>query len=123
MSAMEMIALGGLALNVLVAVVGLTWGIAKIRDAVRAEIEAYRNRFDGELGELDRSFGKNLLDQRDKIREIELYVRDTYLRRDSFQEVIRAMQGDLRSSFDKIDQRLERMEKKIDTAATTRAED
>jgi hypothetical protein len=115
MSPAETIALAGLTLNVLVAVVGLTWGVARIRDAVRCEIEAHREKVDGELDALTRSFGKNLIELRDKIREVELYVRDTYLRRDNFYEVMKGVSADLRSNFDKIEARLERMEAKIDS--------
>ena len=115
MSPTETIALAGLVLNVLVALVGLTWGVAKIRDAVRSEIAAHREKVDGELDALTRSLGKNLIELRDKIREVELYVRDTYLRRDNFYEVMKGVSSDLRSNFEKIEARLERMEAKIDT--------
>lgn len=115
MTPSETIALAGLTLNILVALVGLTWGVAKIRDAVRAEIESHRERIDGELDALTRSVGKNLIELRDKIREVELYVRDTYLRRDSFNELMKGFSADLRSNFDKVEARLERMEAKIDS--------
>jgi len=115
MAVAEYIALAGLTMNILVAVVGLTWGVAKIRDTVRDEIEQHREKFDGDLHQLRLNTGEIGAALRQKITEVELFNRDTFMRRDSFYEVMKGYGADMRSHLDKIEQRLERMESKIDS--------
>ena len=115
MSIAEIIALTGLGLNVMVAAIGLTWGLAKIRDTIRDEIDSHRIKFDDELDSVGRSFGESLAAIREKIREVELFCRDTFLRRDSFYEVTKGVTADLKALSDRIETRLERMEAKIDS--------
>ena len=115
MAVAEMIALAGLTLNILVAVVGLTWGIAKIRSTVRDEIAAHRQKFDSELHQLRLNTGEIAAALRQKITEVELFNRDTFMRRDSFYEAMKGYGADVREQFGKVEQRLERMEAKIDS--------
>ncbi len=117
MDAAQWIAVAGLTLNVLVAVVGLTWGIAKIRDTVRSEIATHREKFDADLNSLRLSTGEIAAALRQKITEVELFKRDTFMLRDSIYEVMKGYGADMRGQFDKIEQRLERMESKIDSKA------
>lgn len=126
MTVAETVAVAGLLLNILIAVVGLTWGVSKIRDTVRREVEedrekitleinALRHSHDGQIGTLRRDTGEVTAALRQKITEVELFNRDTFMRRDSFYEVMKGYGADMRSQFEKIDSRLERMEAKIDS--------
>lgn len=115
MAMAEYIALAGLTLNILVAVVGLTWGVAAIKTAVRDEIASHREKIDIEIEKLRLNTGEIGAALRQKITEVELYSRDTFMRRDSFYESLKGYGADMRSQFDKIEQRLERMESKIDS--------
>ncbi len=115
MTVAEIIAATGLILNIIVALVGLTWGIGKVRDTIRKEIEDHREKFDNELHQLRLNTGEVATALRQKITEVELFNRDTFMRRDSFYEVMKGYGADMRSQFEKIDQRLERMEAKIDS--------
>jgi hypothetical protein len=114
MTLAESVAISGLVLNILVAVIGLTWGVAKIRDAVRTEIEEHREKFDGHIDILRQNTGEMGAALRQKINDVELYARDTFMRRDSFQLVQAELKEQVKALGDKIENRLERMEQKID---------
>lgn len=110
----EIIALGSLAFNMIAAIVALTWGLGRVRDAVRDEIDANRDRFDADIDNLGRSFGETAAAIREKVREVELFTRDTFIRRDSFYKSWELLSADMKAQFARLDSRLERMETKLD---------
>jgi hypothetical protein len=111
------IALISLAFNVLVASIGLTWGIGKIRDAVRDEIEDYKDKVDNQIDTLRLNAGEMGAALRTKISEVELFTRDTFVRHDSFNKILDSIASMLRSEVTRLDSRLNRMENKMDVAA------
>jgi len=115
MGVAEWVAIAALALNVVVAIVGVTWGIARIKEAVRAEIDAHRDRFSGDIDELRKGFGETVAALRQKISEVELYAANQYVRREGFYEVQKQLAGDIKAMGEQIAARLERMELKIDS--------
>jgi hypothetical protein len=115
MGVAEWVAIAGLALNVLVAVVGVTWGITRIRDAVRGEIDAHRDKFNDDIDNLRDNFGETAAALRQKIAEVELYAANQYVRREGFYEVQKQLAGDIKAMGEQIAARLERMELKIDS--------
>lgn len=118
MTSADVIALSSLALNILVALVGLTWGVGKIRDAtmgaINKQIEKLQTKVDVDIDSMARSFGETNSAIREKIREVELFGRDTFLRRDSFYKTMELISADMKTQFGKVESRLERMEAKID---------
>lgn len=105
-----LVGISALILNVIVALVGLTWGLAKIRDTVKDEIIKYRIELNDDIDSTGRSFGESIAAVREKIREVELFIRDTYVRRDNWSE-----------GFERIEASLRRMEQKIDEAKAVAA--
>lgn len=121
MSTADWLAAAALALNIVIATVGLTWGISKIKDAVRDEVEEQRLRMEAKLENAERDIsdvslraGEIGMAIRTKINEVELHLRDHYVRRDSFDQVIKMIQDSIRILGDKIEHRLDRMETKLD---------
>lgn len=121
MTTADILAAVALLLNVLIAIIGLTWGISKIKDAVRDEIEENRVRMEAKIEDADREIasvslraGEIGMAIRTKINEVELHLRDHYVRRDSFDRVINMITDSIKVLGDKIEHRLERMEAKID---------
>lgn len=114
MTLAELTAISGLALNVVVAIVGLTWGLAKIRDTVRDEIDAHRIAFDTDIDGLRREFGETAQAIRQKVSDVEIWGRDNYVKKDSFGVVTDRISREVKDFADRIDTRLERMESKID---------
>jgi phage shock protein A len=111
----DWVAISGLALNIMVAVVGVTWGIAKIRDTVRTEIDNHRDRFNADIDDLRKAMGETVAGLRQRIAEVELYAANQYVRREGFYEVQKQLAGDIKAMGEQIAARLERMENKIDS--------
>lgn len=114
MTLTEWIAVGSLCLNMGIAVVGATWGIGKIRDAVRDAIEKHREKYDADLDAMGRSVGEGIAAIRQKVHEVETWARDAFVRKDSFESAMGRLEDTVTNQFDKIEARLERMEGKID---------
>lgn len=117
-------------INALVMIAGLvvisvrvTWQAAQSKAEIIAHITTHAKE-DGEefiavRNEIDvtaRSFADSFSAIREKIREVELFGRDTYMRRESFYKTMEMLSADLKSNFLKVEARLDRMETKIDQA-------
>lgn len=110
-----MVAIGSLCLNIGIAIVGATWGITKIKDAVRDAIDKHRQKYDDDLDSLGRSFGEGLAALRQKVHELETWARDEFVRKGSFESSTNRMERTIAAEFDKLEKRLDRMEAKIDS--------
>ncbi len=108
------IAIAGFLLNVLVLAVGGTWKLSRVEASIRKAIAVHQREAYVEIDKVRRETGESMTAMREKIREVELYCRDTYVRRDSFFKVADEFTGGLKAMSDKIEARLERMEEKID---------
>lgn len=115
MNLTEIGVLSSLALNVSVAVVGATWGIAKIKDAVRDALDAHKREIDVELDALGRSFGETAQALRQKINDVELDMAKSYMRRESFYQVKGEMSSEIKEFRKELKDRLDRLETKIDS--------
>lgn len=115
MTIIEIVAISSLGLNVVIAVVGATWGITKIKDAVRDAIDKHRQKYDDDLDSLGRSFGEGLSAIRQKVHDLETWIRDEFVRKASFEGSSNRMERTISDQFDKLEKRLERMEAKIDS--------
>lgn len=115
----ETLALTSLALNVLVAVIGLTWGIGRVRDTVKDEIEQNKEAVNAKIEGLRLNTGEMGISIRQKITEVELHVRDHFVRRDSFDNFVTLFNESIKAQFARLDKRLERMEEKMDQRGNT----
>jgi hypothetical protein len=113
MTILEMIGIASLVLNAGGILVALTWGVSKIKDAIREEIEDHRRDVDKKIDELRRNFAETIAAIRTKINDTELWNRDTFMRRESFYKAMQGYSDQTTAAFDKIDARLERMETMI----------
>lgn len=66
------------------------------------------------LDSRSREFGEVGIALRNKIQEVELYIRDNYVRRDSFNEVTARIAADLAADVARVETHLTRLEGKID---------
>lgn len=62
----------------------------------------------------ERNVGETVHGIREKIKEVELYVRDTYVRRDSWHQAMNQLQESIGKSDAAAEQRMLRIEEKID---------
>ena len=114
MTTAEWIALGAFVLNAIGATIGLTWGVGRIRDQVRNELRDDIEELKTIIAEaelvMERRAGEMGHALRDKITQVELFMRDNYIRDKEFDNVIKAMEG----RFDRIQDGVERLNIKID---------
>lgn len=107
----EWLALSALVLNILVALGGLTFGIGKIRDTVRdqlhKEINKMREQTDADIDNMARSFGESVAAIREKIAVVELEAYKVFMRRDSFQELTKAIEARMDRYENKLDRFME----------------
>lgn len=101
-------------INILVLTIGGTWKIAEVKSALVDVISEAKDIVDQKQREHEAAVDQRLAALLDDLRRVELYCRDTFLRRDSFQEVNRANSESMRIMGDKIDARFDRIETKID---------
>ena len=122
----EIGALASLVLNIGIAIVGATWGIAKIKDAVRDAMDKHKEAHAGQLTELTRGFNDTFAALRQhigdvdgrlwkKISEVELDTAKHYMRKDSFYIAKGEMSGEIKEFRTELKERLDRMETKIDS--------
>lgn len=118
--------LGGFIVTAFAAATRVTWKLTRVEISLREEIASSRTEVETRQDEKSREVGETIsalkeqlriVEQRwsEKIREIELYCRDTFVRRDGFYKVREEMANDIRALGEKLEQRLERMEAKIDS--------
>lgn len=82
-----------------------------ISDLAKEQHRAFEDNVDrlrSEIGEIGRGL-------RQKITEVEIYVRDTFVRKETFAPVMTKLETDLKTVGDKIDARLLRIDTKLDT--------
>lgn len=116
-------------LNLLVLVVGGTWGIAKVNDKLQetfqgqledhkastsAALEASRHLTSTMKLDMERKVGEVGTAIREKITQVELYTRDHFVRRETFQEVVKLMSSNMETQFANIQASLNRLSDKLD---------
>jgi hypothetical protein len=104
------IALAAFALNFVGTIVGVTWKLTRVEIALRDAITAERREIDGHMERQSREFGETAAALRQKIHEVEVWSRDTFVRSDGFQSVKNELSQEMKDIAKLINQRLERIE-------------
>jgi predicted nucleic acid-binding Zn-ribbon protein len=137
MTISEITSLVSIALSIGVIVVGATWGLGKIKDAVRELIDDHRREVYKQVDALKREAGgqhdmlaQSVTEQfsaqarqftdtfaalRQKINDVELDVAKTYMRRESFYQIKGEMSAEIKDFRNDLKDRLDRLETKIDS--------
>lgn len=102
-------------LNLLGTVVGVTWKLSRVETSIKDALKVERREIDEAIDRVRQEAGEMGHALREKIREVELHGRDTFMRRDSFYESQKAQSADIKTLIDQVQARLERMEAKIDS--------
>lgn len=92
----EIVAVASLLLNIVLAIVGLTWGLAKVRDAIKREIA-------DEFKQVWK-----------KITEMELWNRDNFARRDSVHTLGGRLEQQIVNSEERVIEQVNKLEAKVD---------
>ena len=115
----EWIALGAFVLNAIGATIGLTWGVGRITDKVRNELRDDIEELKTIIAEAELTMeqrtgemGKAL---REKVTQVEFYIRDNYIRDKEFDNVVKTIEN----RFDRLQDTMDRLNVKIDKSVIT----
>jgi hypothetical protein len=90
------------------------WKFAQVKTDLLAAIAASGKEIDERIDQQSRQFGETAAALRTKISEVEIYIRDHYVKKETFGPLMAEIKTDIKSFGEKIEGRLERMEGKID---------
>lgn len=124
-----MLGIAGFLINLIVLAVGGTYKLSQVEGSIRGALYTHREEMDEEISNLKINFaatiaaerrdtGESLLAIRTKVNEVELYVRDTFVERSTFTQIIQTITSDIRALGDRIESRMLRMEGKMDQVIT-----
>jgi septal ring factor EnvC (AmiA/AmiB activator) len=102
-----------------------TWWVSTLIAAIRDEIAHERKEVDQSIADVEnelrdrqerseRLIGETVAAVRQKIHEVEVFIRDTYVRRDSFLKTSEEVRESLKDFGDRIEKRIDIMDKKLD---------
>lgn len=117
-------------INLIVAIVTGVWTWGRTTNATDEKIAVKDKAAAAELTELERrmkidvdcatkNFGETVTAIRQKVTETELWNRDNFVSKNTFQTVIQNMERFLERFEDKLNERLDRIDKKLDRSANT----
>lgn len=116
------IAAATLTVNVVVMLIGGAVAYARQESRMQAMVAQAQKESDERIDTTIRQFGETAIAIRQKITEVELFMRDNYIKRDSFYHGINELANNVKSLSDGLDGRLIRMESKIDAARLSQRE-
>jgi hypothetical protein len=112
------VAIGGLVVNLLAAVIGGTWVLSKNNTKLLGkfykQLDLERREIDIKIENVAHYFGESVSAIRTKVTEVELWNRDNLASKTTFQQVIADFRSTLQRFEDKLDKRLGRIESKLD---------
>lgn len=92
----------------------IVWQASNIRDEMNKGVVAHREEVDREIDEIQRRFGEVATALRDKITQVELFMRDEFIRKETFNLVIDRITAEWKAAVAEIASRHLRMEGKLD---------
>lgn len=105
----------GLLVNLILIAVGGTWKLGQLERSLHSAIEKSRKEIDDRIDSQAREFGETASAMRQKIHEVELWARDTFMRRDGFYSVKDELSAEIKSTRDELRADIKELAKKIDT--------
>jgi hypothetical protein len=109
-----MLAAAGFLLNLFVVIVGGAIGLGRVEGRLLVAMERHRREFESDVDQLRREIGETIHGVRQKMVDMELWNRDTFLRRESFFEIMKGLNVNMENLGNKLEARLLRMENKLD---------
>ncbi len=124
MTVAEILSAIAVLLNVAVAIAGATWGIAKVNRQVKGALEKELESLHDIIHQVElreeRQMGEMGLALRAKIQEVELHLRDNFIRRDVFQDTVKILSANMESQFSRLEGAINRLSDKV-SALTQRS--
>ena len=116
------------AINFIVLVIGGTWKASRIeislRESFTTALGTHRREIDDEIDRGRREFGETasalrqkIIDVGDRITQVEFYLRDNFVRKESFDQTTRGLAESLRAFRDELKTHIEKLDGKLDRIA------
>lgn len=110
----------GFVLGLLSTVGGLVWKVSRVEKLIRDDMEKGVRGVDRDSMDraetLRREAGEMGAALRTKVHDIEVFCRDTFVRKESFELVIGRIESSIERMGDKIDGKIDKLEENIDRA-------
>jgi hypothetical protein len=118
------IALAALIFSILqlIAILLIRATVAETRTELARETATVRKDIEDRLERFDRQIGETFLALRQKLTDVEIWSRDNFARRDSYQTLRNELSDQIRTATKQLTDRLERMEGKLDKIDDTHRE-
>lgn len=111
---MGLISVAQLVITIVTLAVHGTRKLAASEQAIQRSLVSSRKELDSHIDGLRREVGETLTAMRQKIQEVELYIRDNYVRRDSFSEVTKRISNEVEAAVGRVELQVAKLENKID---------
>lgn len=86
-----LVALAGLLVNLLVTVIGGVWKLSRLELSLRSAINESSKEIDERIERQGRYFGETVTAVRQKITDVEIFARDTFIRKDELKDQLQAL--------------------------------
>lgn len=118
------VALGVGAVVIFLQTIGLiaagVWMLGKTRDEIIEQVTDHKLETQEKVNRTVRDLDETFRAIRQKINEVELYIRDNYVQEKSFSAIVNQVMSDMKGIGERIENRLLRMENKLDRAKDDR---
>lgn len=111
---MGLISVAQLVITIVTLAVHGTRKLAASEQAIQRSLVSSRKELDSHIDGLRREVAETLTAMRQKIQEVELYIRDNYVRRDSFSEVTKRISNEVEAAVGRVELQVAKLENKID---------
>lgn len=109
--------------------IGGVWALSRMESRMSSQVTKNRDDIHNELDRMRREVGEAVAAMRQKINDVELWTRDTFIRRDSFFELMRRGEklmdsqfATITAQFEKVDVRFGKVDEKLDRIVERRAD-
>lgn len=113
------VAIAALVLQGVAIIIAGVWKLGSVRDELKDVINAHRleveKKIDNETDQVRREVGETISALKEKVTQIELYVRDTYVSKNSFNTVLERILSELKNVSEKFENRCMKLETEIKT--------
>lgn len=107
-------------LSTIVMIITGTWKLSGVKEGLLTRINMTAKEMDEDLQVIRHEVGETIGALREKITIVELYVRDNYVRRDSFDQSIDALRDHIGTIASRLETQMARLELKLDKVVNSR---
>src|SRR5438445_8633933 len=101
-------------INIIVLSIGGTWKLSKAKDEIYKEINGRANSVGEDVQVLRHEVGETITALKQKINDNDIYLRDHFVRRESFRLVADGLRVQIEAAVKRLEAQIDRLSDKID---------